>query len=135
MGIGVTWPLGDEYLPTPPPTALALLPQKESAPTPSFTLAVVQRTEVSGEGWRGAYSWVTVGEGGAVPALAPHYLEHTLLRGLQRFPLWRVHELVREDVVKKLPILAHTNSGKGREETMWRKGSGHLNPPPSKLCI
>lgn len=44
---------------------------------------------------------------------------------MQRFPLGRVHELVRKDVVQKLPVLAHTNPGKGREETVWEKRSGY----------
>lgn len=56
---------------------------------------------------------------------APYYLKHPLLRGMQRFPLGRVHELVRKDVVQKLPVLAHTNPGKGREETVWEKRSGY----------
>lgn len=64
---------------------------------------------------------------------APCYLEHPLLRGLQRFPLRRVHELVRKDVVQKLPILAHTNPGKGREETTWEKRNGYPNPLQSSM--
>lgn len=56
---------------------------------------------------------------------APYYLKHPLLRGMQRFPLGRVHELVRKDVVQKLPVLAHTDPGKGREETVWEKRSGY----------
>ena len=59
---------------------------------------------------------------------ATYYLEDPLRRGMQRFPLGRVHELVRKDVVQKLPVLAHTNPGKGREETVWEKGSGYPNP-------
>lgn len=54
---------------------------------------------------------------------------------MQRFPLGRVHELVRKDVVQKLPVLAHTNPGKGREETV---GKGKWLPessPKSKLHV
>ena len=96
---------------------------------------MVQRTDVSGERWRGAYHWVTVGWGGMVLPQAPYYLEYPLLGGLQRFPLRRVHELVRKDVVQKLPILAHTNPGKGREETMWEKESDYPNLLQSTLHI
>lgn len=64
---------------------------------------------------------------------APCYLKHPLLRGLQRFPLRRVHELVRKDVVQKLPILAHTDPGKGREETICEKGNGYPNPLQSSM--
>lgn len=74
------------------------------------------------------YCSVTVGWAGGYHHGAPCYLEHPLLRGLQRFPLRRVHELVRKDVVQKLPILAHTNPGKGREETVWEKGDGYPSP-------
>lgn len=76
----------------------------------------------------GGYCWVIVGWAGGYRHDIPCYLEHPLLRGLQRFPLRRVHELVRKDVVQKLPILAHTNPGKGREETMWEKGNGYPSP-------
>lgn len=66
---------------------------------------------------------------------APYYLEHPLLRGTQRFPLGRVHELVRKDVVQKLSVLAHTNPGKGREETVGKEKWSPKASPEFKLHV
>lgn len=118
--------------PTPPlPGAQALFPQKESAPTLDTILAVVQRADGRGERWRGDIAGLQWEGVGRCCRGVPCYLEHPLLRGLQRFPFGRVHELVRKDVVQKLAVLAHTNPGEGKEETVWAKGNGSPNPPQS----
>lgn len=64
---------------------------------------------------------------------APPYLEGPLLGRMQRFPLGGVHELVRKDVVQKLPILAHSNPDKRKEDTVWERVITALCPLPKSL--